>query len=201
VPSDVDDTDGFALSRRRSSVDDDPDITAPANVPSIFRRIRRGSALDLELRSIRVPEWRDVWRMRAAPQPRRATGGRLLTSMFVGVHRTTPGGRWEAQFRMKCKPTSLGTFNTQEGAARAYDLMVMWRAIHEPASLRNQRINFGVNEYLPIMPALKAMGQLELIRELRRHGRDSSLLRDSHRYNEALFIMQALSRRAIVKKN
>lgn len=44
-----------------------------------------------------------------------------LTSKYKGVHRR-PNGKFNAQIQVDGKKLSLGTFDTQEGAAKAYNL-------------------------------------------------------------------------------
>jgi len=124
------------------------------------------------------------------------SGSRTYTSKYRGVHQTFPTRRWEAQFRRAGKPTSLGCFNLEEEAARAYDKMMLWCEIHHadlrslgardgsrrlsslltpfplfPGLLRNGVTNFPAAAYAVDMPALREMTQDELVAELRRMGR------------------------------
>ena len=118
-------------------------------------------------------------------------GGRTYTSKFRGVHQTFPTRRWEAQFRRKGKPTSLGCFDKEEQAARAYDKMMMWCQLH-PKEIQNMSscggtsqtgyapsfmsakifvTNFDKSEYYRDVPMLKQTSQDDLVAALRREGR------------------------------
>lgn len=107
------------------------------------------------------------------PPPR---SGRTYTSQYRGVHQTFPTRRWEAQFRRAGKPTSLGCFDEEEEAARAYDRMMIWCDLHnaEYRSLgltRNGVTNFPPEEYTDALQQLAGMTQDELVQELRAVGR------------------------------
>jgi hypothetical protein len=70
------------------------------------------------------------------------SGGRTFTSKYRGVHQTFPTRRWEAQFRRNGKPTSLGCFDHEEQAARAYDKMMLWCELHNAAGVKGGITNF-----------------------------------------------------------
>ena len=108
-----------------------------------------------------------------------ASGARTYTSRYRGVHQTFPTRRWEAQFRRAGKPPSLGCFDREEEAARAYDKMMLWAEIHQAdmrtlGLLRNGVTNFPASQYEADVPALRAMSQDDLVQELRRIGREQA---------------------------
>ena len=111
-------------------------------------------------------------------------GARTYMSRYRGVHQTFPTRRWEAQFRRAGKPTSLGCFDREEEAARAYDKMMLWAEIHQAdmrtlGLLRNGVTNFPPSHYEADVPALRAMTQDELVSELRRVGREQANAKDA----------------------
>ena len=119
-------------------------------------------------------------------KPKRQSKGRTFTSRYRGVHQTFPTRRWEAQFRRNGKPTSLGCFDREEEAARAYDKMKVWCQMHEPKTLRAGTTNFDVSEYEQDTGDLDGMSQDDLIRSLRRYGRDQAAARLSKLKKEKL---------------
>ena len=109
------------------------------------------------------------------------SSGRTYTSKYRGVHQTFPTGRWEAQFRRNGKPTSLGCFDREEEAAKAYDRMMLWCEMHasqlattgvsSPQKQGAVALNFDVSTYANDLHALEHMSQDDLMLELRRLGR------------------------------
>ncbi|GIL54334.1 hypothetical protein Vafri_9907 [Volvox africanus] len=97
--------------------------------------------------------------------------GRTYTSKYRGVHQTFPTKRWEAQFRRNGKPTSLGCFDNEEEAARAYDKMMLWCELHNAAGVKSGITNFDPTEYEKEFAWLQAISQDELIETLRSEGR------------------------------
>ncbi|WIA42829.1 hypothetical protein OEZ86_008757 [Tetradesmus obliquus] len=107
----------------------------------------------------------------------KATGsGRVYTSRFRGVHQTFPTRRWEAQFRRNGKPTSLGCFDKEEEAARAYDKMMLWCEIHAAGGIKGVT-NFDLTEYERDVGWLTGITQDELIESLRTEGRRQAMAR------------------------
>lgn len=103
--------------------------------------------------------------------------GKPFTSRFRGVHRTIPTKRWEAQFRKDGKPTSLGCFDTEESAARAYDRMMLWCELHQKNGGKACVTNLDPEEYKSDVVWLQSITQDELLHELRREGREEAASR------------------------
>ncbi|MDA9098129.1 AP2 domain-containing protein [bacterium] len=114
------------------------------------------------------------------------SSGRTYTSKYRGVHQTFPTRRWEAQFRRNGKPTSLGCFDHEEEAARAYDRMMVWCELHgqdsrgstkahgsnnQTKGLQAVNLNFEYGEYEGDFEKLRNITQDDLVQNLRRQGR------------------------------
>lgn len=78
------------------------------------------------------------------------------------MHQTFPTKRWEAQFRRNGKPTSLGCFDNEEEAARAYDKMMIWCEIHHATGVKGGITNFDQGEYQADIPLLQEVTQVWL---------------------------------------
>lgn len=107
----------------------------------------------------------------------KSTSKRPFTSRFRGVHRTVSTKRWEAQFRKNGKPTSLGCFDSEESAARAYDKMILWSELHGKAGAKPSVMNFDPEQYKQIAPWLQRISQDGLLQALRREGREEAARR------------------------
>lgn len=86
--------------------------------------------------------------------------GRTYTSKYRGVHQTFPTKRWEAQFRRSGKPTSLGCFDREEEAARAYDKMMLWCELHHATGVKGGITNFDPSEYEGDLQWLQQVSQV-----------------------------------------
>ncbi|KAK9867224.1 hypothetical protein WJX84_011070 [Apatococcus fuscideae] len=158
--------------------------------PGIFQR-RPPQAKDIvEELGVKVPEWdhiraaQDTVQLRSRlPEPfaldkvikasksKGLPSGRTYTSKFRGVHQTFPTKRWEAQFRRSGKPTSLGCFDHEEEAARAYDKMMLWCELHHTSGMKGGITNFDPSEYEKDLAWLHTVSQEELVQALRSDGR------------------------------
>lgn len=164
-------------------------------IPDIYKRRSVGSPDITQELNVRIYDWVDLENHREydliAPQggivPKKAnrsagrlgrnakgkatSSGRTYTSKFRGVHQTFPTRRWEAQFRRNGKPTSLGCFDREEEAARAYDKMMLWCELHNASGVKGGITNFDPTEYEADIPLLQQISQDELVAILRSDGR------------------------------
>ncbi|KFM29249.1 AP2-like ethylene-responsive transcription factor SNZ [Auxenochlorella protothecoides] len=102
------------------------------------------------------------------------SNGRTYTSKFRGVHQTFPTKRWEAQFRRNGKPTSLGCFDAEEEAARAYDKMMLWCELHHATGVKGGITNFDHSDYEQDVSWLLNITQDDLVQLLRSDGRQQA---------------------------
>ncbi len=77
--------------------------------------------------------------------------------------------------RRNGKPTSLGCFNTEEDAARAYDMMMVWGQLHQAHKGKGTVVtNFDPSEYDRHLGMLQNMSQDQLLEHLRSQGRSQA---------------------------
>jgi len=62
--------------------------------------------------------------------------------------------------RRNGKPTSLGCFDEEGEAARAYDKMMIWCELHHSTTLKAGITNFDMSEYEKDIPLLNTMSQV-----------------------------------------
>jgi hypothetical protein len=91
------------------------------------------------------------------------------SSKFLGVTWVSRDRRWEAKFYMNRKQTSLGIFDTEEGAAHAYDRMMVWFILHKVERKRGNSLNFDYAEYKDDLEELGHMTQIEVVAKLKLH--------------------------------
>jgi hypothetical protein len=112
--------------------------------------------------------------------------GRTYTSKYRGVHQTFPTRRWEAQFRRNGKPTSLGCFDHEEEAAKAYDKMMLWCELHNAVGVKGGITNFDPVEYENDVHWLQQVTQDELVQILRSDGRRQAAQRLQRQRRESI---------------
>lgn len=117
------------------------------------------------------PGLRPIAKILKTSKAKTGGSGRTYTSKYRGVHQTFPTRRWEAQFRRNGKPTSLGCFDHEEEAAKAYDKMMLWCELHNAAGVKGGITNFDPAEYTKDVQWLQQVTQDELVQILRSDGR------------------------------
>ena len=91
------------------------------------------------------------------------------SSEFRGVCWVRDRRRWQADFKQNGQTTKLGNFVTEDGAARAYDRVMVWFKLHKVRHKGGTKLNFDYAEYEGELEELGRMTQTELVAKLRRH--------------------------------
>eukprot|EP00890_Picochlorum_soloecismus_P004722 jgi/Picsp_1/5250/NSC_02612-R1_protein len=139
---------------------------------SVNARLAKLRATEMFQQAIQV-EGVDKIRERKSPKKtgRQKSRVRGYSSQYRGVYRTHPTRRWEAQFRRNGKPTSLGCFDEEEQAARAYDRMMIWCELNKSKLTKTGIPNFDPEEYAADIEWLQEISQDDLLEHLRSEGR------------------------------
>jgi hypothetical protein len=69
------------------------------------------------------------------------------SSEYTGVTPSEGSGRWRALCRIGGKKTSLGTFCSEEEAARAWDRMQLWSCKANGKKKEEVQLNFPLSDY------------------------------------------------------
>jgi len=103
-------------------------------------------------------------------QLRRGEGTRVPTSEFRGVSWKPRNRRWEARFNHNLKNTSLGYFETEEDAARAFDRMLVWCELNgEERRPAHSKLNFPRADYEGESEELRGITMDKMVQKLRHH--------------------------------
>ena len=179
--------DAPAIFRRVKAADTDEDMRVPGwpGDPT-YRKPTNVSTREAETEGRLKPSEAGVRQsVHKVARQKGVSSGRTYTSKYRGVHQTFPTRRWEAQFRRNGKPTSLGCFDREEEAARAYDRMMVWCELHGqdsrggakhanksvPSGFTTVPLNFEYGEYESDFERLRQISQDDLVQNLRRQGR------------------------------
>ena len=109
---------------------------------------------------------------------------RTLTSQYRGVHWHRVNRRWRVEFNHNKKNVTVGHFDDEKDAARAYDRMAVWFQLHGVARNKpraagggvhnlnsvKDSLNFAYGEYEGEFDELRRMTQEECVRSLRQLG-------------------------------
>jgi hypothetical protein len=94
------------------------------------------------------------------------------TSKYRGVTLMKRTGRGEAHCRVGGMTTGLGTFGSEEEAARACDRMKLWRCKADGKRMEQVKVNFPLSDYNDTeVTALQRCTQEEMVEKLRRAGK------------------------------
>ena len=88
--------------------------------------------------------------------------GSAVIACFVPLHHTTDLRQHTHVLRRNGKPTSLGCFDHEEEASRAYDKMMLWCELHHSTGVKGGITNFDPAEYEADIPWLQSITQVSV---------------------------------------
>jgi hypothetical protein len=104
-------------------------------------------------------------------------------SGYTRVTLDTRTGRWLARCGIGGRRTSLGTFGSEEEAARAWERMMLWSCKADGKIKEEVQLNFPLFEYGDDeVTALQGLTQEEMIHKLRQTGQEERVAKQSSKY-------------------
>jgi hypothetical protein len=102
----------------------------------------------------------------------------------LGVTLVKGSGRWRAQCRIGGKLTSLGSFDSEKDAARAYDRMRLWSCkAHGREKVEEVQLNFPLSDYSDDeVTELQGLTQEKMTKKLRRTAQEERVANQSSEY-------------------
>ena len=98
--------------------------------------------------------------------------GANQSSGYTGVSLVKSTGRWKAQCQIGGKLTYMGSFGSEEEAARAWDRMSVWSCKGDGEKKEEVKLNFPLSEYSDDeVTALEELTREEMIQKSRRAGK------------------------------
>jgi hypothetical protein len=105
------------------------------------------------------------------------------SSKYTGVRLVKSTGRWKAECRIEDKVTSLGAFDSEEKAARAWDRMRLWSCKADGREKQEVKLNFPLAEYTDAeVTALQGLTREGVIQKVRRAGQEERVASQASKY-------------------
>jgi hypothetical protein len=117
---------------------------------------------------------------------KRAASKKTSRKKYRGVSLEKKTGRWRAECTIGGKQKFLGTFGSEEDAARACDRARLWSCKADGKTKKEVELNFSHSEYNDDdndeVTALQGLTQEEMIQKLRRTGQEERVANQSSKF-------------------